>query len=192
MVAVGAVLAGACSAPDSIAATTAAFMVDTTTGPGSVATTVAPEPVDTTLAVTLDPGEGFRFHGELVVPEVLDGFGFSPVWLPDVELFVAIADTSELRQQGLMNVTDLGDLDGMLFVFEEDSSSGFWMKDTLIPLDIAFFDATGDFVDGFVMEPCQTDDCPIHRPGGTYRHALEMPAGEMPDDTALLMLVEPE
>jgi uncharacterized membrane protein (UPF0127 family) len=43
-----------------------------------------------------------------------------------------------------------------------------------------------------VMEPCTTDDCPTYRPGGTYRYALEMPAGQMPDNTAVLLLVEPE
>jgi uncharacterized membrane protein (UPF0127 family) len=187
-----ALLAAACSESDPIAATTEAVIVETTTAPGSAATTIATEPVATTPTVPLDPPEGFRFHGERIVPEVLDGFDFSPIWLPDDELFVAIAGTTELRRQGLMHLTDLGDLDGMLFVFEQDSSSGFWMKNTLIPLDIAFFDSAGSFVDGFVMEPCTTAACPSYLPSGDYRYALEMPAGQMPNNTAVLMLVEPE
>ena len=81
-----------------------------------------------------------------------------------------------------MNVTKLGDLDGMLFTFDADTSGGFWMKDTLLPLDIAFFDSEGGFVDGFVMEPCDTDDCPTYFPGGPYRYALEMVEGDMPED----------
>lgn len=166
--------------------------METTTDPGSIATTTATEPADTTLPATLDPGEGFRFYGEFIVPEVLDAFDFSSIWLPDDELFVAIADTRELRRQGLMHLTDLGDLDGMLFVFEQDSSSGFWMKNTLIPLDIAFFDAAGNFVDGFVMEPCTTAACPSYLPSGNYRYALETPAGQMPNNRAVLRLVEPE
>jgi uncharacterized membrane protein (UPF0127 family) len=104
------------------------------------------------------------------------------------ELLVAVADTPPLRQVGLMNVADLGDLDGMLFVFEADSSGGFWMKDTLIPLDIAFFEADGSFVDGFLMEPCTTTDCPTYRPSGPYRYALEVPAGRMPATVATLGL----
>jgi uncharacterized membrane protein (UPF0127 family) len=120
------------------------------------------------------------------IPEVLRDFAVERIELDGIELLVAIADTSELRRQGLMNVEDLGDLDGMLFVFAADSSGGFWMKDTLIPLDIAFFAADGVYVDGFVMEPCTTDDCPTYRPRGPYRYALEMPAGDMPATVATL------
>lgn len=117
-----------------------------------------------------------------LVPSPLADFAIDTVQLDGRELLVAIADTPELRRQGLMNVPDLLDLDGMLFMFTEDSSGGFWMKDTLIPLDIAFFDTLGAYVDGFVMEPCTTDDCPTYRPSGPYRYALEMAAGGMPAD----------
>ncbi len=98
------------------------------------------------------------------------------------ELYVAIADTMEKRRQGLMEIDDLLDLDGMLFVFDGDTSGGFWMKNTLIPLDIAYFDVDGRFVDGFVMEPCTADPCPIYTPDGDYRFALEMAAGTMPQN----------
>jgi uncharacterized membrane protein (UPF0127 family) len=114
------------------------------------------------------------------VPAPLASFAIDTIQLDGQELFVAIADNAALRRQGLMNVPDLLDLDGMLFVFDVDSTGGFWMRDTLIPLDIAFFDATGAFVDGFLMEPCTTSDCPTYRPSGPYRYALEMAAGEMP------------
>jgi hypothetical protein len=76
-----------------------------------------------------------------------------------------------------MGVTDLGGLDGMLFVFQADSEGGFWMKNTLIPLDIAFFTADGGFVDALTMVPCVEDPCPTYRPDGSYRYALEAPAG---------------
>lgn len=75
-----------------------------------------------------------------------------------------------------MGVEDLGDLDGMLFVFPGDSRSGFWMKDTLIPLAIGFYDEFGTLVDAFVMEPCRSDPCPVHMPSGTYRYAVEVAA----------------
>ncbi len=100
------------------------------------------------------------------------------------ERLIALADTTELRQQGLMFVEDMADLDGMLFVFENESAGGFWMKNTLIHLDIAFFDSDGVFVDGFEMEPCTTANCPSYKSSGAYRYALEMAAGDMPDDVA--------
>ena len=78
-----------------------------------------------------------------------------------------------------MGVTDLGGLDGMLFVFPVDSDGGFWMKNTLIPLDIVFFTADGGFVDALTMAPCTEDPCPTYRPGGSYRYALEAPAGDL-------------
>ena len=81
-----------------------------------------------------------------------------------------------------MFVDDLLDLDGMLFVFEQDESGGFWMKDTLLPLDIAFFDSDGSIVDEFAMEPCTSSPCPSYSPAGEYRYALEMLAGTMTPD----------
>ncbi len=125
---------------------------------------------------------------EPAIPVPLDDFAIEWIGLDGVELLVAVADTSERRRQGLMNIEDLGGLDGMLFVFDRDGTGGFWMKDTLIPLDIAFFDAGGEFVDGFVMEPCTVAACPTYRPSGTYRFALEMPAGQMPETVAVLEL----
>ena len=78
-----------------------------------------------------------------------------------------------------MNVSDLLDLDGMLFVFDSDTASGFWMKNTLIGLDIAFFASDGSFVDRLTMEPCSSDPCPVYRPSGPYRYAVEVAAGDL-------------
>lgn len=116
------------------------------------------------------------------IPEGLATFGVAHMQLDGVELLVAVADNRDEWQQGLMHLEDLLDLDGMLFVFDDDVSAGFWMKNTLIPLDIAFFTAAGDYVDGFVMEPCTADPCPSYEPDGAYRYALEVPAGTMPQD----------
>ncbi len=112
-------------------------------------------------------------------PVGLDGFGTSTIAIDGRELVVAVADTPDERSQGLMGVTDLGGLDGMLFVFQSDSDGGFWMKDTLMPLDIAFFDADGGLVNVLMMDPCTADPCPTYRPGGAYRYAVEAPAGDL-------------
>ena len=110
-------------------------------------------------------------------PVGLDGFDTSTIEIDGRELEVAVAEAPDQRAQGLMGVTDLGGLDGMLFVFQSDSDGGFWMKDTLIPLDIAFFDGGGALVDVLTMEPCTADPCPSYRPGGSYRYAVETPSG---------------
>ena len=110
-------------------------------------------------------------------PAGLDGFETSTITVDGRELIVAVAETPDQRSQGLMGVTDLGGLDGMLFVFQADSEGGFWMKNTLIPLDIVFFTADGGFVDALTMVPCVEDPCPTYRPDGSYRYALEAPAG---------------
>ena len=109
----------------------------------------------------------------------LDGFETSTITVGGRELTVALAETPDQRSQGLMGVSDLGDLDGMLFVFQSESDGGFWMKDTLIPLDIAFFDGSGALVRLLTMEPCAADPCPTYRPGGSYLYAVEAAAGDL-------------
>jgi hypothetical protein len=112
-------------------------------------------------------------------PTGLDGFETSTITVDGRELIVAVAETPDQRSQGLMGVTDLGGLDGMLFVFQADSDGGFWMKNTLIPLDIVFFTADGGFVDALTMVPCVEDPCPTYRPDGSYRYALEALTGDL-------------
>ena len=69
----------------------------------------------------------------------------------------------------------------MIFVFDADSTGGFWMKSTLIPLSIAFADSTGAVVGTADMDPCPstTKDCPVTRPGSPYRYAVEVPSGAL-------------
>lgn len=94
---------------------------------------------------------------------------------------VYVADRPELRQRGLMGVENLPREGGMLFRFPEDSSGGFWMRDTLIPLSIAFLAADGSVVAVLDMDPCTADPCPVHDPGVAYRAALEVNQGRFDD-----------
>lgn len=93
-----------------------------------------------------------------------------------------LADTSEQHAQGLMHRTDLGGRDGMLFRFPDDVTAAFYMKDTPMPLSIAWFEADGDFVSATDMEPCLGGgSCPTYAAAGPYRYALEVPQGRLPE-----------
>jgi uncharacterized protein len=91
---------------------------------------------------------------------------------------VMVAASPGQRQRGLMEVTDFGGYEGMLFVWPSDNEGGFWMRNTPTPLSIAWFDADGEFVSAADMEPCgDSDDCPTYSPTGAYRFALEVEQG---------------
>jgi uncharacterized protein len=92
-----------------------------------------------------------------------------------------LADTAELRAQGLMGVTDpgLGGAAGMVFAFPGDTTAGFWMKDTVMPLSIAWYPVEGQLVSATDMTPCPagTASCPVFAAAGPYRYAVEVPQG---------------
>jgi uncharacterized protein len=98
----------------------------------------------------------------------------------DVVVHVEIADTDSERARGLMGRTELADDAGMVFVFPQDSTSPFWMKDTLIPLSIAFYDNSGRILRILDMDPCRADPCPVYDPRAVYRGALEVDEGAFP------------
>ncbi|MBM3695733.1 MAG: DUF192 domain-containing protein [Actinobacteria bacterium] len=107
----------------------------------------------------------------------LSGFTPTEVLVGGEPWPVLVADEAAERERGLMGVTDLGEARGMLFVFPEDTTAGFWMKDTPLALDIAFFAADGSLVEVMALSPCRAAPCPTYRPAGPYRYALEVPAG---------------
>ena len=90
---------------------------------------------------------------------------------------VEIAETASERELGLMHREELPSKAGMVFLFDEDQTAGFWMKNTLIPLSIAFYDAEGQIVRILDMEPCPADPCTVYEPGVAYRGALEVNKG---------------
>src|SRR5215212_9431253 len=81
-----------------------------------------------------------------------------------VPVQVEIADTPEERQTGLMGRSALAENAGMLFVFEQEQILAFWMKDTLIPLSIAYIDAEGRIVDIQDMQPLDETSHPSAEP----------------------------
>jgi uncharacterized membrane protein (UPF0127 family) len=94
-----------------------------------------------------------------------------------VELRVEVAEGDDDRQQGLMGRAELAEQAGMLFLFDGESSGGFWMKDTLIPLSVAFIDSDGEILSILDMEPCDADPCPVYDPGVAYHAAVEVNQG---------------
>jgi len=88
---------------------------------------------------------------------------------------VEVADTPRERARGLMGRTHLAADGGMLFVFERPGRHCFWMRDTPLPLSIAFIDSTGRIASLADMQPrTETSHCP----GTDVRYALEVRQGE--------------
>jgi uncharacterized protein len=94
-----------------------------------------------------------------------------------VRVNVELAESPEERQRGLMGRESLPADAGMLFLYPEDHRGGFWMKDTLIPLSIAFLGGDGAVLAMLDMQPCTADPCPVYDPGVPYRSALEVNRG---------------
>jgi uncharacterized membrane protein (UPF0127 family) len=94
-----------------------------------------------------------------------------------VTVDVEVADDEFERRIGLMGRTDLAADAGMAFLFPEPTSGSFWMKDTLIPLSIAFWDEDGSIVAILDMHPCPDDECPSYDPGVDFVGALEVNQG---------------
>ena len=97
-----------------------------------------------------------------------------PVYLKEKEIWVEVVRTPEERAQGLMGRKHLGEDEGMLFIFEKEDYHSFWMKNTLIPLSIAFVDREGKILRIADMEPLTLDSHPPPRP---ILYALEMKKG---------------
>ena len=96
------------------------------------------------------------------------------------EVVAKVAATGEERARGLMEVAALPDGVGMLFLFDQGRTGGFWMWNTLIELDIAFIGADGVAHTLATMVPCEAErasDCPTTSPPEPYRAALEVPGG---------------
>jgi len=93
---------------------------------------------------------------------------------PAVEVTVELARTDEERALGLMFRKNLPDGQGMLFVFDRDQQMSFWMKNTVIPLSIAFIASDGHILEIKDMQPNDINSVKSSR---SVRYALEVPQG---------------
>lgn len=144
----------------------------------------ANRPADPTLA----PAGGqagpsrtrFGDFGEIAF-RIDGGMGAGPSARAAAMRCALLAETEAQQGRGLMNRTDLGGYDGMIFRFATDTATSFYMKDTPLPLSIAFFDAGGRFVSAADMPPCiNQPTCPTYNAARPYRVALEVPQGALP------------
>lgn len=92
-----------------------------------------------------------------------------------------IADTPSKRQQGLMYRNELWKNSWMLFVFDQVGKYPFWMKNTLIPLDMLWLDGSGVVVEIAQAVPClltgsETNRCLLYGGGGIAKYVLELNA----------------
>lgn len=91
---------------------------------------------------------------------------------------MAIADEPAERGSGLMEVEDLGALDGMLFVYDTEAPATFWTLNMQIPLDIWWFDGDGILIGTAEMDPCPFEPCVRYGSPGPVRWVLETTLGE--------------
>ena len=99
--------------------------------------------------------------------------------LPDAFVVkLELAVTQQEVAEGLMYRPSLPENRGMLFIFDDDRYPSFWMKNTLISLDLIFLDSAGSVVDIVAnVPPCATDPCPTYSPRKPARAVLEVASG---------------
>lgn len=128
----------------------------------TMCTNPAPQPAQTTT--TAPPA------AEAGGPRVIFPDGFV--------VHVEVAADDELRAQGLMYRDHLRPGTGMLFIFPRDGEYSFWMKNTLIPLDMIWIDSQQRVTAvKFNVPPCRIEECPSYTPGAISRYVLEVAGG---------------
>ena len=122
-------------------------------------TTIAPDTTDATLPE---------------IPDDLAAFGIETIVVAGEEWLVAVADTGQEKGDGLRGILEMGDVDGMLFSYDEPTTVAFTMRAVTQPLEIAFFAADGSLINVLEMTPCADDpECPVYRSEAPFRWALE-------------------
>lgn len=150
-----------------LAACSSTPAVPSTPTTGSTTTTTVPVTTSAPVTTAADAGP---------VPDLAT----TTISVGDDELEVWVADDPTERQQGLRGVEALPKgIDGMLFGWETPTDAVFVMEDTLIPLDLWFFDEDGIMIGSHQMTPCSADPCPRYPAPAPVVWALETPAGDL-------------
>ena len=103
---------------------------------------------------------------------------FIPLLVHDQSLVVEVADTAAKQVLGLMHRENLGDDRGMLFVYENEETRTFWMKNTRLSLDLVFINAQHQVVDLLAnVPPCRQDPCPTYSGAFPAQYVLEIRGG---------------
>lgn len=95
----------------------------------------------------------------------------------DTCLAIERMTTPQQHAQGMMFRESLPKGEGMLFVFADSATRQFWMKNTLIPLDMIWMDENGKVIHVETARPCNDDPCPSYGPQDPARYVLETNAG---------------
>lgn len=93
-----------------------------------------------------------------------------------IKIKAEVADTQEKMERGLMFRKHLGENKGMLFSFDADGTYAFWMKNTIIPLDIIFISKDFKIVEIFHAEPCTEEPCKSYQTTAYSKYILEVNA----------------
>lgn len=121
------------------------------------------------------PGTGERSLEEGLVNASFHVNGSQASWA-----VLEVADNETEREEGLMNVTELGKHEGMLFKYPEEDQRGFWMKNTLIPLDMIFLDAEKEVINVETARPepgTAEENLTVYRSEGPAKYVIEVNAG---------------
>jgi hypothetical protein len=110
----------------------------------------------------------------IAVPAAGAAAGEVPIVAKGRRIQAEVADTPADRDRGLMFRAALPADHGMLFVYPNDARHCMWMRNTYVPLSVAFVDSQGRVINTDEMAP-QTDT--THCAAGPARYVLEMPAG---------------
>ena len=98
------------------------------------------------------------------------------------EFVLEVAQDRAAREKGLMNRESLDENTGMLFVFDAPGNHGFWMKNTLIPLDIIWLSKSQQVIHYVQAQPCTTENCTVYRPSPTAQAAYVVELNPGPFD----------